>query len=114
LLFRLVAWAEVAALDHHGRGYQGNRGQCESEKVLREWLTEDGVIFDESDLAAALRVLETATLPGSPFRLLRGYALHRSYPITAKPLPARAMLLTTLHPMDATTYEPADIDPYVL
>lgn len=98
-----------------GRGYQGNRALCESEAVLREWLTEDGVIFDKPDLAAALTKLETARLPGfETSRLRRGSALHRSYPITAKPLPARAMQLTTLHPMDSTTYEPADIEPYVI
>ena len=88
---------------------------CESEHVLREWLHSDGVIFDEADLPAALTRLETATLPGfEPSRLLRGFALHRSYPITAKPLPPRAMLLTTLHPLDSTAYEPADIEPYVV
>jgi hypothetical protein len=91
----------------------GNRRLCESETDLRSWLHNDGVIFDESDLPAALRRLETATLPGSNSRLLRGYALHRSYPITSKPLPSRAMLLATLHPMDSTMYEPADIEPYV-
>jgi hypothetical protein len=97
-----------------GRGYQGNRRLCESETVLREWLTEDGVIIDEAGLPAALTRLETATLPGSNSRLLRGYALHRSYPITSKPLPPRSMLLMTLHPLDSTTYEPADIEPYVV
>jgi hypothetical protein len=61
-----------------GRGYQGNRKLCESETVLRSWLHSDGVIFDEADLPAALTRLETASLPGSTFRLLRGYALHRS------------------------------------
>jgi hypothetical protein len=97
-----------------GRGYLGNRYICESESVIRQWLTEDGVNYDESDLPAALTRLETATLPGSTSRLLRGYALHRSYPITAKPLPSRAMLLMDLHPMDTREYEPADIDPYLL
>jgi hypothetical protein len=88
---------------------------CESETVLREWLHSDGVIFDAADLPAALTRLETATLPGfENSRLLRGYALHRSYPITAKPLPSRAMLLTALHLMDSMTYEPADIEPYVV
>ena len=71
-----------------GRRYLGNRYICETESVLRQWLTEDGVNYDESDLPAALTRLETATLPGSTSRLLRGYALHRSYPITAKPLPS--------------------------
>ena len=53
--------------------------------------------------------------PQAPtFRLLRGYALHRSYPITSKPLPARAMLLKAIHPMDSMTYEPADIELYVI
>jgi hypothetical protein len=75
----------------------------------------DLLIFDESDLPAALTKLETATLPGfERSRLLRGYALHRRYPITSKPLPPRAMLLMTLHPMDSTTYKPADIEPYVI
>ena len=95
-----------------GRGYLGNRYICETESVLRQWLTEDGVNYDESDLPAAMTRLETATLPGSTSRLLRGYALHRSYPITAKPLPSRAMQLMDLHPMDTREYEPADIDPH--
>jgi hypothetical protein len=82
--------------------------------VLRQWLTEDGASYDESDLAAALTKLETATLSGSTSRLLRGYALHRSYPITAKPLPSWAMQLMDLHPMDTMDYEPADIEPYLL
>ena len=73
------------------------------------------MIFDEADLPAALIRLETATVPGfERSRLLRGYALHRSYPITAKPPPSRAMCLMTLHFMDVTTYEPADIEPYVV
>jgi hypothetical protein len=98
-----------------GRGYQGNRSLCESETVLRQWLNSDGIDFDESDLPAALTRLETATLPGyETTRLLRGYALHRSYPITSKPPPARAMLLMSLHYMDATAYEAADISPYVV
>jgi hypothetical protein len=88
---------------------------CESEHVLREWLHSDGVIFDEADLLLALTRLETASLPGwETSRLLRGYALHHSYPVTTKPLPSRAMLLVALHPMDATTYERADIFPYLL
>jgi hypothetical protein len=87
---------------------------CESETVLREWLRLDGFEFDEADLPAALTRLETATLPGSNSRLLRGYALHRSYPITAKPLPKRAMQLVPLHPFDRLEYPPADIEPYVL
>ncbi|HEX6760116.1 MAG TPA: hypothetical protein VF086_17180 [Propionibacteriaceae bacterium] len=97
-----------------GRGYQCNRKLCESEAVLRELLLSDGVVFDEADLPAALTRLETAAAPGSTFRLLRGYALHRSYPITSKPLPARAMLLKAIHPMDSMTYEPPDIEPYVI
>ena len=67
-----------------------------------------------SDLPAALTRLETATLLGSTSRLLRGSALHRSYPITAKPLPGRALQWIDLHPMDATMYEPADIVPDLL
>ena len=63
---------------------------------------------------ADARLRAPTTLPGSNSRLLRGYALHRSYPITSKPLPPRAMLLMTLHPLDTTTYEPADIEPYVV
>ena len=83
--------------------------------MLRDWLRADGAVWDESDLPAALTKLETATVPGfERFRLLRGYALHRSYPITTKPLPSRAMLLATLHFMDTATYEPADIEPYVV
>jgi hypothetical protein len=72
------------------------------------------VNYDEADLPAALSVLETATLPGSTSHLLRGYALHRSYPMTAKPLASRAMQLIELHLMDSTTFEPADIEPYLL
>jgi hypothetical protein len=97
-----------------GRGYQGNVTVCESEAVLREWLASDGFEFDEADLPAALTKLETATLPGSTSRLLRGYALHRSYPITTKPLPKRAMQLLPLHPFDRLEYSPADIEPYVV
>jgi hypothetical protein len=76
-----------------GRGYQGNRTPCESETVLREWLHSYGVIFDEAHLPAALTRLETATLPGSTSRLLRSSALHRSYPITFKPPPSRALVI---------------------
>jgi len=97
-----------------GRGFQGNRTLCESESVLREWLAADGAKFDEADLPAALSMLETATLPGSTSRLLRGSSLHRSYPITSKPLPPRAMQLLDLHPMDTREYEPADIEPYLI
>jgi hypothetical protein len=72
------------------------------------------VDWDKADLPAALTRLETVTLPGQTQRLLRGYALHRSYPITARPLPKRAMQLVALHPFDRLVYEPADIEPYLL
>jgi hypothetical protein len=48
---------------------------CESETVLREWLRADGVVWDESDLPAALTKLETATVSGfERARPVRGYA----------------------------------------
>jgi hypothetical protein len=90
---------------------------CESETVLREWLHSDGVIFDEAHLSAALTRLETATLPGSDARLIRGHELHRrtnSWYSPVTPSPPRAMLLGQVHPFDPTEYEPADIEPYVV
>jgi hypothetical protein len=45
---------------------------------------------------------------------VRGYALHRSYPITSKPLPDRAMQLVELHPFDPREFELADIEPYLI
>jgi hypothetical protein len=97
-----------------GRGFKGNISLCESETVLREWLASDGFAVDEALLPAALTRLETVTLPGQTLRLLRGYALHRSYPITARPLPKRAMQLVALHPFDRLEYPPAHIEPYVV
>jgi hypothetical protein len=96
-----------------GRGYLGNKRLCESETVLRQWLQVDGIEFDESDLPAALTRLETAT-PG--LELTSAAGVRTSPPLSdyGKPLPSRAMLLMTLHPMDSTTYEPADIEPYVV
>lgn len=101
-----------------GRGFQGNRFLCESEAVLRQYLIEDGVRFDDLTLAAALRVLETASLSGSDARLIRGTELHRmvnrSVHTRATPLPARAMLLSQIHAFDFREYESADIEPYLL
>jgi len=97
-----------------GRSFQGNRFIYESDTVLREWLAADSVDYDEATLAEALGLLETGTLPGSTFRLVRGYALHRSYPITSKPLPDRAMQLVELHPFDPREFELADIEPYLI
>jgi hypothetical protein len=59
-----LAESIIRSLDVPGRGYQGNLALCESEAVLRDWLRADGVVWDESDLPAALTKLETATVPG--------------------------------------------------
>jgi hypothetical protein len=107
----------MPAFSASGRGYQGNRYLCESETVLRQYLTEDGVIFDESDLAPALTKLETASLRGSDARLVRGTELHRRNNSRYSPaarLPERAMMLDQVHPFDPMKYEPADIEPYVV
>lgn len=110
-----LAESIIKSLDVSGRGQQGNLALCESEAVLRDLLRSDEVVWDESDIPAALTKLETATVPGfERARLVRGYALHRSIPITSKTLPPRAMQLNTLHFMDLTAYEPADIEPYVV
>jgi hypothetical protein len=100
-----------------GRGHEGNRYLFESDTHLREWLTEDGVSFDDAHLAAALARLETATLPGSDARLIRGSELHRrngSRYLPASHLPSRAMMIESIHSFDHTTYEPADISPYLV
>jgi hypothetical protein len=47
-----------------GRGYDGNRILWESEDPLRQYLTADGVVYNESDLSAALTKLERAAVPG--------------------------------------------------
>jgi hypothetical protein len=109
-----LAIAIVASFNVAGRGFQGRRLLCESEHQLREYLAADGVVYDEADLPAALTLLETATLPGSVWRLLRGEALHRRNGWPAKPLPPRAMILDQVHPFDSMEYEPADIEPYLL
>jgi hypothetical protein len=70
-----LAQAIVKSFYVSGRGFQGNRFLCESEAVLRQYLTEDGVRFDDDLLAAAFRVLEAATLAGSDARLIRGSQL---------------------------------------
>jgi hypothetical protein len=90
---------------------------CESETVPREWLHSDGVIFDEPQPPAALTLLETASLPNSNARLVRGSELHRlTSPrgLPAAKLPSRTMLLGTVHPFDPMEYQPADIEPYLL
>lgn len=73
--------------------------------------------FDDELLAAALRVLETASLPGSDARLIRGAELHRrngsSVFVRSTPLPSRAMLLDQVAPFHFQEYEPADIEPYL-
>jgi hypothetical protein len=100
-----------------GRGYLGNRFSCAGEDQLRQHLTWDGVSFDDVHLAAALSRLETATLPGSDSRLIRGSGLHRrnsSLHLPAAQLPPRAMLLEHMHPFDYKVYEPADISPYLV
>lgn len=112
-----VAVAILKTFDVPGRGFQGNRNLIESEDQLRRYLTEDGVIFDDSILSAALTLLETATLPGSITRLLRGRELHRrnsSPHLPAAALPPRAMMLEQVHPFDYNVYEPADIEPYLI
>jgi hypothetical protein len=74
----VLARAILSSFDVSGRGHEGNRFMCEDEIVLRQWLTEDGVVnFDDATLSAALTLLETATLPSSRSPLLRGSDLHR-------------------------------------
>jgi hypothetical protein len=112
-----LASAIIRTFGVTGRGYQGNRFLCAGEDQLREWLTEDGVSFDDAHLAAALSRLETATLPGSDARLIRGAELHRrngSRNAPAAHLPPRAMIVESIHPFDHATYEPADISPYLV
>jgi hypothetical protein len=74
------------------------------------------VIFDDATLSAAVTRLETAMLPGSDTRLIRGTELHRrncSRYLPAAHLPARAMMLESLRPWDQMICERADIDPYL-
>jgi len=109
--------AILKTFDVPGRGFQGNRNLIESEDRLRQYLTEDGVSFDDSTLSAALTLLETATLPGSSARLVRGRELHRRSSSPHSPaaqLPSRAMLLEHMHPFDYRVYDPADIEPYLI
>jgi hypothetical protein len=95
--------------------YEGNRMLWESEDQLRQYLTADGVVYDESDLSATLTKLETAAVPGYDCRLVRGNELHRRQtPGVRWKMPARAILLEQLHPFDVKTYEPCDIEPYVI
>jgi hypothetical protein len=113
-----IAKSIVGSFYVSGRGHQGNRLLYESEAVLRQYLAEDGVSFDEEDLAPALTMLETAALGGSDARLIRGEELHRlvnrSVHTRATPLPPRGMLLDQVKPFDFVEYEPADIEPYVV
>ena len=100
-----------------GRGFQGNQNLWESEDQLHECLAEDGISYDDSTLSAALTLLETATLPGSITRLLRGRELHRrnsSVHLPAAALPPRAMMLEQVHMWDYKVYERADIEPYLI
>jgi hypothetical protein len=91
---------------------------CESDSVLRVYLAEDGVTYDDSTLAAALERLETATVPGSNSRLIRGEELRRltggSRHTTGARLPARAMVVGEVCPWNPVEYERADIEPYLL
>jgi hypothetical protein len=113
-----LARAIVRSFHGDGRCFQGSRFLCPSEDQLRTYLTDDGVDYDDVLLAAALRVLETASLPGSDARLIRGAELHRRNGSTvhtrATPLPARSMLLDQVPPFDFRTFEPADIEPYLV
>jgi hypothetical protein len=96
----------LKAVNVPGRGHEGNRYLIASDTQLRQYLTEDGVSFDDARLAAALSRLETATLPGSDARLIRGSELHRrngSRNSPAAHLPARAMMIESIHPFDHTT-----------
>jgi hypothetical protein len=109
--------AILKTFDVPGRGFQGNRCLIESEDRLRQYLTEDGVSFDDSTLSAALTLLETATLQQPAGRLVRGTELHRrnsSLHLPAAQLPPRAMLLEQVHTWDYKVYEPADIEPYLI
>jgi hypothetical protein len=112
-----LARAIIKSFSVSGRGYNGTRHLCESDSVLREWLAADGVSCDDAALSAALTKLETATLPGSNMRLIRGSELHRrngSRHLPAARWPERAMMLESVHPFDSMQYEPADILPYLL
>jgi hypothetical protein len=109
--------AILKTFDVPGRGFQGNRNLIESEDQLRQYLTEDGVIFDDSTLSAALTLVETATLPKLGARLVRGTELHRrnsSQHLPAAQLPPRAMILEHMHMWDYKVYERADIEPYLI
>ena len=73
--------------------------------------------YDDTTLAGALERLETATLPGSNARLIRGSELHRrngSRYLPAAQLPPRAMMLEEVHPFDNRVYDRADIMPYLI
>jgi hypothetical protein len=107
----------LKAVNAPDRGYQGNPYLIESDTQLRQYLTEDGVSFDDAHLAAALSRLETATLPGSDARLILGAELHRrngSRNSPAAHLPGRAMMIESIHPFDTLFYEPAEIFPYLV
>jgi hypothetical protein len=76
------------------------------------------VAYDESTLSAALTVLETASLPGSNSRLIRGEELRRltggSPHTPGAKLPARCMCLSEVNPWSPMVYLKAEIEPYLL
>jgi hypothetical protein len=112
-----LAKAIIRSFSVTGRGHDGNRNLCPHEDQLRDWLGADGVSFDDGLLSAALTRLETATVPGYNVRLVRGTELHRrnrSICVPAARWPDRAILLDPLSPWDSATYEPSDIDPYLI
>jgi hypothetical protein len=103
-----LARAIVRSFNGSSRGYRGNRQLCAGEDQFREYLTADGVAFDDQVLSAALTKLETATVSGSDARIVRGAELHRrngSRWLPSTPLPARGMLLETVWQFDSMEYE---------
>ena len=61
---------------------RGNR--CESEDELLQRLDSDGVVHDASDLPAALSRLESGSLPGHPWQLIRPLEL-ATVPVRSSP-----------------------------
>jgi hypothetical protein len=107
----------IKAFSVSGRGHEGNRNLCPHENTLRQWLRADGRVFDDHLLSAALTRLEKAEVPGCNVRLVRGEELHRrvkSIWVRTEQMPPRAMLLDPISPWDSATYEPCDIEPYLL
>ncbi len=79
----------------------GRRSRCETEDELRSRLSEDGVIYDSSELGVTLSLLEnngeggydTGSLPGLPYVLLRPIPDAWPGPSRWEPHPARPLVL---------------------